>query len=169
MPRSQKDPRSWISRIQDFGSCRILDLIFSFSHGILKILDLVTAALPWDPRDFGSQTDQILLDPGDPGSSLSKLSWDLLDLGSYTTIMSLYFGHRLHPMKFCFWFPIPMRCLNLSTVRNFNHTLIQPLCVELKTGSPCWPLHMFSIINMLLTGCGRKESTHFITSWSITG
>ena len=164
-----QDPRSWIHRIQDPGSCGILDLIFSFSHGILEILDPVTPTLLWDPRDPGSQTDKILPDPGDPGSSLSKLSWDLADLGSYTKIMSLYFDHPLHLMKFCFRFPIAMRYLNLSSVRNFNHTLIQPLCVELKTGSPCWPLYVFSIINMLLTGCGiKKMNAHFIASWSIT-
>ena len=69
VPRSRKDPRSWSSRIQDPGSCRILDPIFSFSHGILEILDPVTATLPWDPRDLESQTDKILPDPGDPGSS----------------------------------------------------------------------------------------------------
>ena len=56
VPRSQKDPRSWITRIQDPGSCGILDPIFSFSDGILKILDPVTALLPWDPRDLGSRT-----------------------------------------------------------------------------------------------------------------
>ena len=69
VPRSQKDPRSWISKIQDPGFCGILDIIFSFSHGILKILDLVMAMLPWDPRDLGSRTEKIMLDPGDPGSS----------------------------------------------------------------------------------------------------
>ena len=137
MPRSQKDPRSWISRIQDPGSCRILDLIFSFSHGILEILDPVTATLLWDHMDFGSQTKRILLYPGDPGSSLSKLSCVLADIGSYTTMMSLYSEHPLYPMNFCFWFPISMRCVNLSTVNNFNHTLIQPFCVDLKTDSLC--------------------------------
>ena len=30
--------------------------------------------LTWDPGDLGSQTDNILQDPGDPESSLSKLS-----------------------------------------------------------------------------------------------
>ena len=141
MPRSQKDPRSWIPRIQDPGSCRILDSIFLFSHGILKILDPVTAILPWDPRDLGSRTENILLDPVDPGSSLSRVSWDLADLGSCIT-MSQYFEHLLQPMMFCFWFPISMRCLNLSTVKNFNHTLIHPFCVDLKTGSPYWFLHI---------------------------
>ena len=165
MPRSQKDPISWIPRIQDPGSCGILDPIFSFSHGILKILDPVTAILPWDPRDLGSRTENILLDPGDPGSSLSKLSWDLADLGSCTTIRSLYFEHLLQPMTFYFWFPISMRCLNLSTVKNFNRTLIHLFCVDLKTGPPCWFLHTFPIIDVLLTGCGRKEmNAHLITS-----
>ena len=73
VPRSQKDPRSWITRIQHPGSCRILELIFSFSHEILEILDPATATLPWDLRDLGSQTDNLPV-PGDPGSSLSKIS-----------------------------------------------------------------------------------------------
>ena len=46
----------------------MLDLTFSFSHGILEILDPVTATLPWDPKDLGSRAEKILLDPGDPGS-----------------------------------------------------------------------------------------------------
>ena len=91
MPRSQKDPGSWISKIQDPGSRRILDLIFSFPHGILEILDPVTTTLPRDPMDHGSRTENILLDPGDPGSTLNKLSWDLADLVPNTT-MSLYFN-----------------------------------------------------------------------------
>ena len=62
-----------------------MDLTFSFSLGILEILDLVTATLPWDPRDLGSQTEKILPDPGDPGSSLGNLSWDLAVLGFYAT------------------------------------------------------------------------------------
>ena len=59
----------------------MLDIVLSFSHGILKILDPVTAILSWDPRDLGSWTEEILLDLGDPGSSLNELSWDLADLG----------------------------------------------------------------------------------------
>ena len=141
-------------RIQDPGYCSILDLTFSFSHGILEILDPVITTLPWDSGDIRSQTEEILLDPGDPGSSLSKLTWDLADLGSSTAIMSLYFEHPLHLMKFCFLLPISMRFLSFSIVKNFNHTLIQPFCVGLKTSSPCWFLNMFSIIDVLLTGCG---------------
>ena len=52
---SHKDPRSWIPNIQDPGSCRILDLIFSFSHGILEILDPTTQHCRGIPRT---------LDPG---------------------------------------------------------------------------------------------------------
>ena len=59
-----------------------------------------------------------------------------------------------------------MRFLNLSTVKNFNHTLIQPFCVGLKTSSPCWFLNMFSVIDVLITGFWLKgnERTphHFI-------
>ena len=72
-----------IRNLQDPRSFGILDLAFSFSLGILEILDPV---LPWDPRDLRSRPEKILLDPGDPGSSLCELSWDLADLGSYTTI-----------------------------------------------------------------------------------
>ena len=86
VPRSQKDPGSWISRIQDPRSWSILDLVFSFSLGILDILDPVAAKLLWDPRDLGSLIEKILLDPGDPGSSLCELPWDLTDIGSYTMI-----------------------------------------------------------------------------------
>ena len=113
VPRSQKDPGSWILRIQDPGSWEILDLTFSFSLGILQILGPVMATMPGDPRDIGSRTGRILLDPG---SSLSKSSWDLADLGSYLTIIPLYFEHPLHQVKFCFWFPISMGCLNMSIV-----------------------------------------------------
>ena len=162
VPRSQKDPRSWIPRIQDPGSCRILDLIFSFSHGILEILDHVTTTFPWDPRDLGSRTEKILLNPGDPGSSLSNLSWDLADLGSYTTIMPLYFEHPLHQVKFCFWFPISFRFLKLGTLNNFNHTLVQPFCVGLKQSHFVGSLTCFFIIDVLLTGC-REMNVYFIT------
>ena len=98
-PKKVRDPGSPGSRVRDLG--RILDLIFSFAYGILEILNPGAASLPWDTRDLGSRTEEILLDPGDPGSRLSRLSWDLADLGSYRTIMSLYFEHPLHPMKFC--------------------------------------------------------------------
>ena len=70
VPGSQKEPGSWILRIQHPGSWTILDLIFTFSHGILEILDPVTATLPRDPRDLGSRTEKILPDPGYPGSCL---------------------------------------------------------------------------------------------------
>ena len=152
------DPGSPGSRIRDLGS-------FSFSLGILEIFDPVTTTLWWDPGDLGSRIEKILLDPGDPGSSLGKLSWDLADLRSCTTICHCHLVEPLHPMQFCFWFPMSMRCLSLSTVKMFNHILIQPFCFALKATSPCWFLHMFSIIGMLLTGSGRKEkNAHFITS-----
>ena len=79
MPRSQKDPVSWISRIQDPRPWRIWGPIFSFSLEILDILDPVTATLPRDPGDPGSRKEDILLDLGDPGSRLGKLLWDLAD------------------------------------------------------------------------------------------
>ena len=101
-------------------------------------------------RHLGSKTEKGMLDPVDPVSSLSRLSRDLADLGSYKTIMSLYFEYPLYPMKFCFWFPISIRCFNLNTVKNFSHTLIQSFRVDLKTSSPCWFLHIPSIIDVLL-------------------
>ena len=39
---------------------------------MLEILDSVTAILPWDPRDLGSRTEKILLDPEDPRSNLIR-------------------------------------------------------------------------------------------------
>ena len=159
-PKKIRDPGFPGYRIRAFAGSWILyfhfltgpyrSWILSRYHfrGILGILDL------------GQKEN--LLHPGDPGSSLSNLSWDLVDRWSYTTIMSLYFEHPLHQMKFCFWFPISMLFLNLSTVNNFHHTLIQPFCVGLETSSH-WFLSMFSIIDVLLTGCGWREmNAHFI-------
>ena len=105
VPKSQNDPGLWIPGTHDPGFWRILDIVFLFHNGILEILVPVTAALPWDPMYIESRTKGIMLGPGDPGSSLSKLLWDLADLLSYPTIMSLCFEHSLHPMKFGFWFP----------------------------------------------------------------
>ena len=86
-----------ILSIQDRRSWRILDLMFLFYLGILEILDPVTAALPWDPRNLGSRAEKML-NPGDPGLSPGELSWDLADLGSYTTICHyLYPEDPLHP------------------------------------------------------------------------
>ena len=157
-------PGSWIPMIQGPRCLRILDLIFSFS---------------WDFGDLGSCHGSIavgsygfwisdrffLLDPVDPGSSFGKLSWDLANLGFYTAIMSLYLEDPLHPIEFCLGFPISICCLNLSTIKIFNLILIQPFCVDLKTSSPGWFLHMFSVMDVLLTGCDREEmNARFITS-----
>ena len=72
----------------------------------LRDLGSCDGKLSWDPRDLGSQTEKMSLDPG---SYLAELSWDLADLGYCTTIkMSLDLEDPLHPMKFCFRFPIPM-------------------------------------------------------------
>ena len=76
--RFQKDPKSWIPRIQDLRSRNILDLIFLLSLGILEILDPVTATMPWDPRDLEFRAEKTLF--WDPGSSLYMFSWDLADL-----------------------------------------------------------------------------------------
>ena len=62
-------------------------------------MDPVAATLSWDHRDLGSQTEKTSLDPGDPGSCLCKLSWELADIGCCTTIMPLYREDPLHPMK----------------------------------------------------------------------
>ena len=115
----------------------ILDLILSFSCGMLEIMDAAMATLSWDPRDFGSQTEEMLLYPGDPGSCLGKSALDLPDAGACTIIMSLYLENPLHPVKYGFWFPIYMRSLNLSTAEHVNHILIQSFCIDLKTSASC--------------------------------
>ena len=92
--------RSGILDLQDPGS-GILEGLGSyifFFRGILNILDPVMATFSRDPKDIGYWTEKILLDPGDPGFSLIKLSWDPADLGPYRTISSLLFEHPLHPM-----------------------------------------------------------------------
>ena len=43
-----------------------MDPIFSFSLGKPGILDPVLVALSWDPRDLGTQTGKMLLNPADP-------------------------------------------------------------------------------------------------------
>ena len=126
VPRSQKDPGSWIPRIQDPRYWSILDLIFSFSLVILEILYPATPTLLWDPRDPGSWTEKILLDPGDPGSSLRALSRDLADLGSHTTICLCIFWRSLTYNVIFFLFPISISRLNLSTVNVFSHVFNQP-------------------------------------------
>ena len=81
--------RSGTLDLQDPGS-GILEHLGSYifiSHGILEILDSAKATLSWDPMDTASRTEKILLDPGDPGSSLDNLPRDLADLGSCPTIM----------------------------------------------------------------------------------
>ena len=94
--------------------------MFTFSCGILEILDPVTATLSWDPRDLESQTERMLLDPGNHESCLGKLSWDFVDLGSCTTIMPLYLKDPLYPLKFFILFPIALCCLNLSSCYGFQ-------------------------------------------------
>ena len=79
MPKSPK--RSDILDSQDPGYWKILDLIFSFSRGILEILDF-RATLSWYPKDIGSQTEKLLPDHEDPRSWLGKLSCGVTDLGS---------------------------------------------------------------------------------------
>ena len=99
--------RSVMLDLQDPGYLRILNLTLLFSHGILDIKNPATSTLSWDPRDLGSQTDKILLDPGDSASCLGKPPWYVVDLGACTAMMSLYLETLLHPMKFCFWFSSP--------------------------------------------------------------
>ena len=88
--------------------------IFAFRHGILGTFDSVAATLSWDPRDLGSQTENMPSDPDDPGSCLGEL-WDFADIGSCIAIVSLYLEDHLHPMKFCLWFLASLHCLKLST------------------------------------------------------
>ena len=68
MPRSKKDPRSWIRRVQDLGS--------------VWILDPELLILSKDPGDPGSQHFDLLRDLEDPGSQHFDLSWDPEDLVS---------------------------------------------------------------------------------------
>ena len=128
--RMQKYPGSWISRTQHPGYCGILDLICPFCRVIVEILDPVTSTLSWDSRDLWSRTEKMLLDPESPWSYLAELSWDHADPEFCTTIMSLDLQNPLHPMRFWFYFPISMRYLNLRTVQNFNHILIQPCYID---------------------------------------
>ena len=119
MSTSKKDPGSWLPNIQDPGFWRILDLRFSLSRGILDILDHVSGTLSWYPRDLGSKTEKILLDPRDPG--LGKIvmgscgSWMLNN--SYVSGSRRYFTSN----EILLLVPISMHYLSLSTVQNFNH------------------------------------------------
>ena len=72
------------------GFWRILDNIFSFPREILEILDPVTATMLWDLRDLESQTQKMLLDPGNPGSCWGTLLQDPADLGSCTAVMLMH-------------------------------------------------------------------------------
>ena len=110
-PKKIRDTGSPGSRIWDIEKFWI---IFLYSRGILGILYPITVTFSWDPIYPGSQTEKMWMDPWDPGFRLVKFSWDLVDLGSCITILSLYLADPLHPIKFCFWFPMSLRCLNLS-------------------------------------------------------
>ena len=128
----------------------------------LKILGPIRAALSWDPRDIGSQKENMLLDPEYLRFCLSELSWDLADLVSWTSIMSLYFEDHLHPTKFYFWISISMCCLRLSTIENFNRIFIQPVCVELKS-APCWflfTLFYYSSVVSRMCYKGTERTPH---------
>ena len=60
-------------------------------------------------------------------------------------------------MKSCIWFPKCLRCLIWALTNSFHNILIQPFCVDLKTSSLCWFLHILYGLRMLLIGCGRWE------------
>ena len=132
-----QDPKtnfgSWTPRIQDPESWRIMDPIFSFSLGIPGILDHVLAALSWDPRGLGTQTGKMLVNPVDPWSCAGKVSWDPVDIGSWTTatyimprILKILYIQR----NFVSGFPNSLRCLKSSTYKNFNFILIEPFHVD---------------------------------------
>ena len=73
------------------------------------MLGPVAAILLWDPKDLGTRTEEILLGPRDPGSDLSRLSWDLADHESFIT-MPPYFEQVLLPVQLNFAFGIPKLC-----------------------------------------------------------
>ena len=123
--------------LRDFGSCHGNMTVVSWGSWISDRKDVVGFWGSW-----------IQLWQGIMGSCRS---WILHNN------MPPYLKDPLHPISLCSWFPMSMLSLNLSTVNIFSHIWIQPFCVDLKTGSPCWSTHMLSIIEMLLTGCGGKE------------
>ena len=140
-----RDPGSTEPRIRNLGGSWIL--CFHFHVGSY-ILDPVTATWSWDPGELGSQTEKMLLDPGDPGSCLDKLSKAIANFGSFPTMMLLYLEDPLHQIKFCF-----LNFLNLSTVQNLDHILITNL-YGLETSTTCWFLIMLlylsrSVVNRM--------------------
>ena len=101
-PGSQ-NPKSRMS--EDFGSCIS---IFTWD---LRDLGFCHSYIVVESQGSWISDGKMSLDPGDPRSSLGRLSWDLADLGSCTTIMPLCLEDRSHPMKLYLWFHISLRCL----------------------------------------------------------
>ena len=130
---------------------------------ILKDLGSYVFIFSWDLGDLGSCHSNIAV--GSYGSWISDRKDFLGSWGSWIQLgqvmvgpcrswilhnnMSLHLEDPVLRTKLCFWFPISIRCLLLSTVNIFIHMLIQPFYVDLKTGLPCWFLHMFSFIELL--------------------
>ena len=123
--------RYQFERIEDWGKppqTELWDAVKIWKN-IPWILDPAKGTLSWDPRDLGSRTGKILLDPGDPGSSLSRLSWDLADLGSYKTLMSCILN--ILYIEWNFSSGSPYLCaaqtwalIRISTTHWFNHSVL---------------------------------------------
>ena len=58
----KKDPGSRIYRVQDLGSCKVLNPMYSFCHEIPDILDPTLARLKRDPAELESLVAKLPLD-----------------------------------------------------------------------------------------------------------
>ena len=132
-PKKIRDPGSSGSMIWDIEGSWIL--YFYFTIEILGILNPDEPILSRDPRDLGSRTEKHVADPGDTGSCVSNLSWDLVDLGFFTVIMALHLEDHLHLISLGFWFPQISALFKLEHLWNLNYILIELVCVYLTNGS----------------------------------
>ena len=139
--------RSEILDPQDPGSCRILDLAFSLSHGILKIwilsrqycrgilgiLDLRQERFCWI---LGSwiHLEQVVVG--------SWRSWILHNSKATVFWTSFTTNDILLPVPLIYALLKLLRYVALLRISTTVHTLTHPFCAELKTGSPCRFLHI---------------------------
>ena len=159
---SQKDPRSWIHRIQDLGFWRILEPTFPFCRGILWILDPVAAKLSWDPRNIGSEAAWMSLDPGDPGSSLGRLR-DLADLG-FCTVTTYCILKMLNIQRiFVVCFHIFVHCLSLNTLYEFQLNIDSAILCRLENKLTLLAPPHAILLAMFLIKCVKLEvNVHFV-------
>ena len=104
-------------------------------RGILGILDL---------RQTGCRRILGMLDP----------AWDSCHRSMHNNATVYWKSFTSNGILFLF--PTSRRCCNLAAFGNFNHIMIQPIFVGLKTSSPCWLLHMFCYMEMLIW-CGSYD------------